>query len=113
MDLHVRLWDCDKVVTRYLTSEFMGHATAVDMVEVFNKANEGLNRKSLLQLFMDGPDVNWKFPELVNSQLENDVNSVLLNVESCGLHIVHGALKRAQTQHTGKLISFSAVHTGF
>ena len=101
MDLHVRLWDCDKVVTRYLTSEFMGHATAVDMVEVFNKANEGLNRKSLLQLFMDGPDVNWKFPELVNSQ------------SSCGLHIVHGALKRAQTQHTGKLISFSAVHTGF
>ena len=77
MDLHVRLCDCDKAVTRYLTSEFMGHATAVDMVEVFNKATEGLNCKSLLQLSMDGPNVNWKFHELINSQLEKDVYLIL------------------------------------
>ena len=32
MDIHVRLWEGDKVVTRYFGSQFLGHATANDMV---------------------------------------------------------------------------------
>lgn len=33
MDLHVRLWDGAEVKTKYIGSEFLGHSTAVDLVE--------------------------------------------------------------------------------
>ena len=32
MDIHVRFWEDDKVVTPYFGSQFLGHATANDMV---------------------------------------------------------------------------------
>ena len=94
MDIHIRNWDQDNVITRFYTSEFMGHATAQDMLDVFHTAIEGLNRKFILQLSMDGPSVNWKFHKMVNSELEKDVNRNLINLGSCGLHIVHGAFKK-------------------
>lgn len=94
MDIHLRFWDNNAVVTRYFTSEFMGHATAEDMVEVFHKLTEGLNYKGLVQLSMDGPNVNFKFQDLIQTEFERDVNTMLLNVGSCGLHILHGAFKK-------------------
>ena len=47
----------------------------------------------MLQISMDGPNVNWKFYECVQRRLQNDVNKALLNTGSCGLHILHGAFK--------------------
>ena len=32
LDIHVRFWDEGKVQSRYLGSEFMGHATAQDLL---------------------------------------------------------------------------------
>ena len=45
LDLHIRFWDtkCSSVQTRYVTSFFMGHATANDLLE---KMTECLNRNS-------------------------------------------------------------------
>jgi hypothetical protein len=64
IDFHVRFWHSGEVHSRYYTSEFMGHATAEDMVVVFDKStsanlnlNQHLNRKRMLQLSMDGPNV--------------------------------------------------------
>ncbi len=94
MDIHLRFWDNNAVVTCYFTSEFMGHATAEDMVEVFHKSIEGLNYKGLAQLSMDGPNVNFKFQDLIQTELERDVNTVYLNVGSSGLHILHGTFKK-------------------
>lgn len=94
MDIHLRFWDNDVVATRYWTSEFMGHATAEDMVEVFHKSTQELNYTGLLQLSMDGPNVNFKFQDLIQTKLEQDFNTLLLNVGSCGLHILHGAFKK-------------------
>lgn len=94
MDIHVKFWDNDIVATRYFSSDFMGHSTADDMVEVFHKATEGLSYKNLVQLSMDGPNVNVKFHKLIQTEMENDLNTSLLNVGSCGLHILHGAFKK-------------------
>lgn len=94
MDIHVKYWENDIVATRYFTSQFMGHSTAEDMVEVFHQSTEGLAYKNLVQLSMDGPNVNLKFHKLIQTELERDVNPVLLNVGSCGLHILHGAFKK-------------------
>lgn len=82
MDIHVRFWDNDVVATRYFSSEFMGHSTAEDMVEVFHKSTEGLSYKKLVQLSMDGPNVNLKFHKLIQTEMDNNVNTALLNVGS-------------------------------
>ena len=58
---HLRLWNHDKVETRYYDSQFLGHASAEDMLEKFHSCKENLSFRNLMQLSMDGPSVNWKF----------------------------------------------------
>ena len=94
MDVHLRFWIGDEVRTRYYHSEFMGHATADDMVSVFDSVMSPLQIQNMLQLSMDGPNVNWKFYDLINSKLQKDYSKSLLNTGSCGVHIVHGAFKQ-------------------
>src|SRR5215467_2097308 len=49
----------------------------------------------LLELCMDGSSVNWKFHSTINDQMKRDSNVSLIDVGSCGLHIIHGAFKYA------------------
>ena len=93
MDFHVRVWNDDKVETRYYNSEFLGHASAEDMLEKFHSCKENLSFGNLIQLSMDGPSVNWKFYKMVEDELKNEYSCNLLNTGSCGIHIVHGAFK--------------------
>lgn len=86
------------MATRYFSSEFMGHSTAEDMVEVFHKSTEGLGYKNLVQLSMDGPNVNLKFHKPIQTEMENDVNTVLLNVAYI---FCMGLLKRVQMPPNG------------
>lgn len=82
-----------QVTTRYYDSAFMGHATAENLDEHFSKITEGLDMKKLLQVSMDGPNVNWKFYKQLQDRLSSVENSSLLNIGSCGLHVVHGAFR--------------------
>ena len=93
LDVHVRSWIDGQVTTRYLTSQFMGHATADNVVDHFRTGLEGLRLKQILQISMDGPNVNWKFLEKFQGELKREFDIMLLNVGSCGLHVVHGAFK--------------------
>lgn len=95
MDFHVRFWDEDSVHTRYLKSEFLGHATAKDMEAAFDNVMENLSFPNLLQLSMDGPHVNWALHANIDSRMFSNFGLNLLNVGSCGLHKVHGACKAA------------------
>lgn len=107
MDIHVRYWDESKHVvhTRYLDSQFMGRASAADMVEHFESAVLGgqLNPSNLIQIGMDGPSVNWKFYELISEKLKKDFDTKLLNVGSCGLHILHNSFKSGAVASTWKV----------
>lgn len=49
--------------------------------------------KNLAQISMDGPNVNWKFHDIIQEKLSNNHNISLLNIGSCGLHIVHNSFK--------------------
>ena len=96
MDIVVRFWDNDSnmVATRYLTSAFLGHATAKDLEEKFIEGLAGLNLNKLVQISMDGPNVNWKFLESFAANTrpaENDPK--LFDLGSCGLHVVRGAFQ--------------------
>ncbi|WAR23449.1 LOW QUALITY PROTEIN: hypothetical protein MAR_037118 [Mya arenaria] len=96
MDIHVRYWGTNGLVhTRYLGSQFLGHATAEDMLQHFQKGIGDLEKqtKNMLQIPMDGPNVNWKFLDMITTKIEQDFSVSLINIGSCGLHIVHNAFK--------------------
>lgn len=93
MDPHVRIWDGGEVKTRYVGSEFLGHATAQDIVERMQNVLSETGMKNLVQLSMDGPNVNWKVFNLLQSDLLVQINRSLLNIGSCGLHTLHNAFR--------------------
>ena len=95
-DIHFRSWFGDQVGKRYCGSQFMGHATADDMMEHFHQTITQLNMRQLWQLSMDGPNVNLKFHDMLQQPKKVDYNMTLLNIGRCGLHIIHRAFKYAR-----------------
>lgn len=81
-----------------------GHATANDMLKHFTTGvlESGLKPVDMVQISMDGPNVNWKFYDMVKDKLVNDYDTKLMNVGSCGLHTVHNSFK-AGAEATGIL----------
>ena len=79
MDFIIRYWDgnTNRVAVRYLGSEFLGHATAVDLLTHFKQGISRLDPKRLLQVSMDGPN------ERNSEELPQ-----LLNIGSCGLEAI-------------------------
>ena len=59
----VQYWDEEenKVRTHYLGSTFLGHSTAVDLMDKLNEVIKHLDPEKLYQIYMDGPAVNIKF----------------------------------------------------
>src|SRR5207245_1168219 len=95
------------VTTRYITSAFLGHTTAEDLLKGFNTACSGLNLESLLQVSMDGPNVNLKFLRLLKEEMQQNPNHpVFLDMGSCGIHVVHGAFRTGFKKVEWKLEKF-------
>ena len=63
-------------------------------LEHFTNAHDKLDYVSkLVQFSMDGPNVNWKLLDLFEED-RHDKNPdcpYLLQIGSCGLHVLHGA----------------------
>ena len=108
IDFIIRYWDgnTNKVAVRYLGSEFLGHATAVDRLPHFKQWISRLDPKRLLQVSMDGPNVNWKFYTDLTKERNSEELPQLLNIGSCGLHIVHGGLQKGVNESGWKLGHF-------
>lgn len=97
MDVHVRFWDSiqQKTVTRYLRSEFLGHCTAQDLMIKIKESTNQIDTSKMIQISMDGPNVNKKFYRdycLDRSTSLPDAPN-LIDIGSCGLHVIHGAFK--------------------
>ena len=64
----------------------------------------------LVQVSMDGPNVNWKLHELLEETRDGESNCsapTLLQLGSCGLHVLHGAYgtgQKATDWELGKLL---------
>ena len=91
MDIYVCIWDGNRVASCYQSSEFLGHARAVDMLEIFNPVISNLGHRGLLQLSMDGPAVNWKLYELLRHDIAHSTPLKMLEIGSCGLHVLNNA----------------------
>ena len=95
MDIHVRYWDRKKnmVVTRYLTSEFLRHCSASDLKDKLMEAIKKLSFPKVQQISMDGPNVNLKLLKELKSEMQDENSAQLLATGTCGMHIVHNAIK--------------------
>ena len=94
LDVHVRLIDGDGLVkTKYLDSFFMGHAKAVDLIKHLLLITDQVGIHKMIQLSMDGPNVNQKVFKDLSGLVQEQVNHILLNIGSCGLHTIHNSFK--------------------
>ena len=100
MDVHVRFWQHDQVSTRYFGSEYLGKGDAEHLVQSFLASAQSLHLGKLVQIGMDGPNVNLKFHRLMSSHMNENYDKQLLDIGSCGLHQIHGALKNAMDKNT-------------
>lgn len=83
MDLFIRFWsnNTEKVETRYWTSVFLGRSTAENLLEGFLKGLENLDQTKLLQVSMDGPNVNLSFMKKLKAELDNgETKSRLMDI---------------------------------
>ena len=98
-DMHVIYFDesTRRVTRKYLTSQFIGHGDAKSLLSHF-EVLENLDIKNLVQISMDGPNVNWKFLEIAIEEMKKEpLCPELLNIGSCGLHVLHGAYEMGQS----------------
>ena len=80
---------------RYLGSAFLGYTTAADLKRNFDEATKDLDKRKMIQVSMDGPNVNWKLlSSIVDEGQSNDDYPELLDIGSCSLHVIHGAFRK-------------------
>ena len=94
LDIHLRYWNGGVVQSRYFDSKMLGHSTSDDLLEAINSCKEEIDFCHLVQLSMDGPNVNWATFNKLQTQLKNDYSNQLFNIGSCGLHQLHNALRK-------------------
>lgn len=82
---------------------FWGHATFDNIREAFKGALSPLNIKSILQISMDSPNANHNFFKDLKAEFESEHGSEILNICTCILPIMHGAIK-AVMQSTNWLV---------
>lgn len=71
----------------------MGHGTAQDLLTELSTVCTDVGAHRVMQISMDGPNVNWKLFDLLDKEIEKETNKLLCNIGSCGLHIVHNSFK--------------------
>lgn len=59
----------------------------------FQECVKDMDLRNLLSISMDGPNVNWKFLEMMQDQQKDQFSKQMLVVGSCGLHTMHNAFK--------------------
>ena len=101
LDVHVSYFDKkEKIVCRsYYDSQFLGHATAQDQLSSFKNIFKNVDYAThLIQVSMDRPNVNCAFLDLLQENIKtaNPEAPTLLQLGSCGLHVIHEAYKTGQ-----------------
>ena len=101
MDLHIRFWNEESniVCTRYYTSQFMGKAVAPDILKMFKSCMTDLNDEKMVEVSMDGPNVNKAFLSILKEERQTNESSTLIDSGTCGLHTVNGSLQMGVKSH--------------
>ena len=88
--------ETNQIETHYCGSLFVGHCTAKDLLDHFFHFMEdlGLDMEYLLNLGMDGPNVNKKFNKDLKKELDAKETS-FIDIGSCNLHAVNNSFGKA------------------
>ena len=105
MVVMVLYWDEEEneVRTRYLGFTFLGHSTAVELMDKLNEVIKNLDPEKLYQIFMDGPAVNIKFLNEFKLKQQENAFHPIIDIGTCSLHSVYGTVKTAFDKSNMKL----------
>ena len=95
MDICLHFWNetTNKVQDRYWNSEFLGHTTHQDLYDALQERLKSFDMGKMVQLSMDGPNVNLKLLQKVKDSRDELGHSKLIDFGSCNLHTVHGSFR--------------------
>ena len=100
LDVNLIYFDDAKLKQCYIRSQFMVTATAAETLDGFKEVHCDLDYvHNMIQISMDGPNVNWKMAEIANKHYKKQDPEAqsLLEMGICGLHVLDGAYKTAQS----------------
>ena len=89
--------------TKYFYSQFLRRPTGQSLFDNLHESMGELEKNELLQLAMDGPNVNWNVLDLLDDKLVSDNFSKTLNISSCAQHTVIYHIFLAPSVRAGKL----------
>ena len=96
-DMHVRYWSRsdDKIVLKYLSSAFLGHVRADDLLNSITEtlSNDGLPMVKMLHLGCDGPNVNKSLKSKLDDSLMKLGGKPLIEIGYCNLHVMHSGFR--------------------
>ena len=95
MDVVIRYW-CEKnnrVKVRYWDSQFQHGAAADTLLNGLNNSLSKHDTSKMIQLSMDGPNVNWAILRKMQEQRAELEIPDVEDIGSCGLHVVSGAFQ--------------------
>ena len=82
----------EEIKTIYCGSLFVGHCTADDLDHFDHFVKElDLDVEYLLNIGMDGPNVNKKYEQLLESHLGKEKKTTFIKIGSCNLHAVNNS----------------------
>ena len=102
MDAAVRFWN-DKTglaEAKYFDSQFLRRPPAHNLFDSLYESMSDLEKNKLLQLAMNGPNVNWNVLDLLDDKLVSDNFSKTLNIGSCAQDTVNSSLKNGLQKST-------------
>ena len=77
----------ERAKIRYLDSEFLGHGTSNDLKKNFNELLKVVDANKLIQVGMDGPNVNIKLLKMIQAEWSENEQHQLMDIGSCGLSL--------------------------
>ena len=95
MDIGLRYFNDDTglVETKYFDSAFLKRPYSENLHEKLLQSLSDLKLGKLLQISMDGPNVNWDVLKRHSQYREEKELAQLVIIGSCGLHVVNGAFR--------------------
>ncbi|XP_066933369.1 uncharacterized protein [Clytia hemisphaerica] len=101
-DAYATYWSkaTNQVESSYLGSLFVGHCKAVDLVDHYLEFKQRwhLNDHLLLQMGMDGPNVNLAFEKILQKKIKTNSSAEILQLGTCSLHPVHSAFRKGLSE---------------
>ena len=84
----------------YCGSLFVGHCFSKDLLHHFTTFVEDMNLEPdlLMQIGMDGPNVNSKFEKDLYTQIYDRYGVSFLMLGSCGIHITNNGFRKGVTE---------------